>query len=146
LFDEVPVLNSSPVGAEGAVTDQLGVKAAIVGVVDLLGHEAVEFGADFGDGLAGVDFENRRGCLTEGSSGGKGNCKGERVGGCFPHGLAGLLPAQKFRQGKYTFSQIHVKLAVARICNDALDPYFSSGTPSSLVSRPTGYSPTRFAA
>ena len=67
FFDEIPVVDALPAAAEGAVADHFGVEAAVVGVVDLLGHEAVEGGADFGDGLVGVNGEDRG--LGEGGSG-----------------------------------------------------------------------------
>ena len=69
VLDEGPVFEAgAAIGLEGAVADELGVEAAVVGVVDLLGHEAVEVGADFGDGLGGVD--------------GKGGALGDEGGGC----------------------------------------------------------------
>ena len=47
----------SAICLEGAVADEFGVEAAIVGVVDLFGHDAVEGGAYFCDGFGGVDGE-----------------------------------------------------------------------------------------
>ena len=79
----VAVLKDGPVfeaaaagGTEGAVVDELGVEAAVVGVVDLFGHEAVEGGADFGDGLGGVDGEGG-GALSDSSE----RCCGEEKNG-----------------------------------------------------------------
>jgi hypothetical protein len=48
-----------PVFTDGAVADQLRVKAAIVGEVDLLGHQPIEGGADLGRGMIDLDGERR---------------------------------------------------------------------------------------
>ena len=59
---------------ESAVADQLGVETAVVGVVDLLGHEAVEDGANGGGGVGGVDGEGGGllGCCQGGGDEGGG--------------------------------------------------------------------------
>jgi len=57
VFDQVPVEDAAPIAAKGAVADHFRIEAAVVGVVDLLSHEAVEGGADGVDGLVGVDGE-----------------------------------------------------------------------------------------
>ncbi len=44
---------------ESAVADQLAVEAAVVAIVDLLGHEAVQRGTDFDTGLVDVHGEMR---------------------------------------------------------------------------------------
>ncbi len=46
--------------AEGAVAHQFGIEAAVVGVVDLFGHEAVERGADLRGGVIHLNGERRR--------------------------------------------------------------------------------------
>ncbi len=69
LLHEHPSMRAVGVVHEGAVADQLGIEAAIVGVIDLLGHEAVEGGADLGDGLLRIDVELRR-LLRRGAGGG----------------------------------------------------------------------------
>ena len=45
---------------EDAVLDQFSVKAAIVGVIDFLGHQAVEHGADFRAGFVNLDDDLAR--------------------------------------------------------------------------------------
>ncbi len=56
VLDEGPVFEVGAAhGLEGAVVDEFGVEAAVVGVVDLFGHDAVEGGAYLGDGFGGVD-------------------------------------------------------------------------------------------
>ena len=58
---EVPRWLALPVGVEGAVLNHLGVEAAVVGVIDLLGHQAVERGADRRDDVGDVDRKLRLG-------------------------------------------------------------------------------------
>ena len=67
-------MRPTPVSAEGAVADHLGIEAAVVGEIDLLGHEAVEGGADGGDGLVWVDGEGGGRRLGEARGGGKQEC------------------------------------------------------------------------
>ena len=78
VFEQVPVQNAAPVGMEGTVAHHLGIEAAFVGVVDLLGHEAVEGGADGGDLLIGMDGEaGGGGRLGARGEGGKRKGQGE---------------------------------------------------------------------
>ena len=71
VFEEDPAFEAAAaVVLEGAVGDEFGVEAAVVGVVDLLGHDAVEGGADVGGGVGGIDGEGGSG-LGEGISGGE---------------------------------------------------------------------------
>ena len=51
---------------EGAVLDQFGVKAAIVGMIDFLGHQPVVKRADLADGL--VNVHNKGGVFRNGGS------------------------------------------------------------------------------
>ena len=46
---------------KSSILDELGIEPAIVGVVDLLGHQAVEHGADRRGHLRGIDMERRIG-------------------------------------------------------------------------------------
>jgi hypothetical protein len=71
LLDEDPSLEAAAaIVLEGTVGDELGVEAAVVGVVDFLGHDAVEGGADLGGGVQGVNGEGGGG-LSEGVGGGE---------------------------------------------------------------------------
>ena len=63
IFDEIPGMNTTPVAAESAVADHLGIEATIVGVVDFFGHQSVEDGADCGGGLVGMKGECGGGAL-----------------------------------------------------------------------------------
>ena len=51
---------------KGTVLDQFGVKAAVVGMVDFLGHQSVVQRADFPDGL--VNINNKSGVFRNGGS------------------------------------------------------------------------------
>ena len=61
-----PVDRRPGVVQEGAVLDQFGVQAAIVGMVDFLGHQPVMKRADLPDGLVNVD--NKGGAFRSGGS------------------------------------------------------------------------------
>jgi len=75
VLEEGPVADAAPIGQEGAIVDEFGVEAAVVGVVDLFGHEAIEGGADLGDGLGGVDAERGRTlCDGDERNGGEEDC------------------------------------------------------------------------
>jgi hypothetical protein len=47
--EELPVFNAEERGAEGAVAEELGVEAAVEGVIDFFGHHAVEGRAHWRD-------------------------------------------------------------------------------------------------
>ena len=77
VADKVPLLDAIQLRTEGAVLQQLGVEAAVEGVIDLLGHHAVERGADGGDDVGGIDGELRDGRERTAGTGLRGN-GGER--------------------------------------------------------------------
>ena len=69
VLDEDPVFEAeAAVGLEGAIADEFGVEAAIVGMIDLFGHDAVEGRAYSSDGLGGVDGKRGR-VLSNGCEG-----------------------------------------------------------------------------
>ena len=72
VFVEIPVRDAAPISVQAAVAHHLGVEPTVVGVVDLLGHEAVEGRADGVDGLIGVNGKGRRLlCTKDGGDQGK---------------------------------------------------------------------------
>jgi hypothetical protein len=51
------VLDADPRGAERTILDKLRIKAAIVGMIDLLGHHSIEGWANGSNNVGGVDGE-----------------------------------------------------------------------------------------
>ena len=54
---DCPVTERAPPLRQGAVADQFGVQAAVVRKIDLLGHQAVQHGADLGGGVIDLNGE-----------------------------------------------------------------------------------------
>ena len=67
-----------PIGAKGPIPNQLGVQAAVVGVVDLLGHQAVKCRADRRLRMLQIDSEAYGRLPTENRSGDKTRQSRER--------------------------------------------------------------------
>ncbi len=80
-FHEVPIENAAPVTMKRAIPHHLRIQPAVIGVIDLLGHQAIESGADGRDGLIGM---NRQRCwcvLSKSSKSRSGDCRdGEDLG------------------------------------------------------------------
>ncbi len=93
-LDEVPVIDAAPITAKGAIAYHFGVEPAIVGVVDLFGHQAVESLADRRDLLVGVNGEFDRRSLCGGDDG----CEGKKSGGKASKRF--LQHAQKYLSGE----------------------------------------------
>ena len=59
-LDQIPVVDAAPIVGHHAIAHHLGVDAAVVGEVDLLGHQPIQRGADLGRGMIHLEVEGGR--------------------------------------------------------------------------------------
>ena len=79
-LDQGPMRGAVGVVMEDAVLNQLAVKAAIVGVIDLLGHQSVEGWADLDAGVLEINVQCAGVGLGESDQEAEGNWSSARGG------------------------------------------------------------------